>query len=113
MEWLTKRRDEMGLTLDDLARELQLMGFSFSPGAISHWEKGRHKPKLMTDPLFRKALAQILRMDVHTMLRLDGYEVDEEEFSPQAEQAAYLINQMPPDKQELALRLIEQLARPG
>ena len=45
----------------------------------------------MNDPQFRQALAEALRLDVRTMLRLAGYEVNEAFRSEAAERVASMI----------------------
>ena len=110
MEWLRQRRKELDLTYDDLAARLAIEGFVITAGSISHWEKGRHKPP-MDDPDFRKALAAALRVNVRTLLKMAGYEVVPIEHTTRAEQVAHLVDKLPPDQQELALRLVEQLAK--
>jgi len=108
--WLRQSRERLNLTQDEIAARLQLAGFDFTRGTISHWENGRHELP-MHDSLFRQALAEALRLDVRTMLRLAGYEIQEVYRSEAAERVAHMIDQLPPDKQELAVRLVEQLAK--
>ncbi len=108
--WLKTRREALHLKQEDLAAQLQVSGFDISRPSISHWENGRHLPPL-ENPEFRQALANILRIDVKTLLKLAGYEVAKSDFSEAAERVAYIVDQLPPDKQELAVRLVEQLAK--
>ena len=110
MNWLKERRKALNLTQEALAAKLQLQGFAITPGAISHWETGKHHPPL-DDSTFRVAFAHVLGMDVRTVLRLSGYEVAQKGHTETGERAAYLVDQLPPDKQDLALRLLEQLAK--
>ncbi len=110
MHWLTKRRKEVGLeTQSDLEARLQLAGFNVTRAAISHWENNRNNPPL-DDPDFRQVLARILRLSPHEILKLAGYEVDKPQHTAAGERAASIIDHLPPEKQELAIRLIEQLA---
>lgn len=60
---------------------------------------------------FRQALANIFNIDIKTLLKLAGYEVDSKPHSDEAERVAYLIDQLPPDKRNLAVRLIEEMAK--
>lgn len=106
--WLKNRREAIDLRQDELAAKLQIEGFDVSRATISNWETGRHEPP-MHDPEFRHALARSLRLNVRTMLKLAGYEVTEQPHSTTAELAADLIDRLPPEKQQLALRLIETL----
>jgi len=108
--WLKESRERLNLKQDDIAARLQLAGFDFTRGTISHWENGRHELP-MHDAAFRQALADALRLDERTMLRLAGYQVQEVRRSEAADRVAHLIDQLPPDKQELAVRLVEQLVK--
>lgn len=108
--WLKECRERLELRQEDLATRLQLAGFDVSRGSISNWENGRYDIPIQ-DTKFRQALADALRLDVRTMLRLAGYEVNEVYRSEAAERAANMIDRLPPEKQELALRLVEQLVK--
>lgn len=108
MNWLKQRRNELRFTLDDLAAKLQLEGISISAGAISHWENNRHLPPL-DDMDFRQALANSLKVDVSTLLKMAGYEVSQK-HTDTGEKAAYLVDKLPPEKQKLALNILELLA---
>lgn len=109
MNWLRKRREEVGITSqEELAEKLQLDGFSFTRASISHWENGRNNPPL-DDPEFRRVLAKILRVSQPDLLRLAGYEVDRVSRTHEAERAAYIVDQLTPEKRDLAVRLLEEL----
>lgn len=108
MNWLKQRRNELKLTLDDLAARLQVEGVSISSGAISHWENNRHLPPL-DDMEFRQALANALKIDVSTLLKMAGYEVAQK-HTDTGEKAAFLVDKLPPEKQRLALNILELLA---
>lgn len=105
--WLKTLRKKHGLKQEDLAAKLQLAGLEYSRSSVSSWENGYHRPPL-EDASFRQALANILRIDVKTLLKLAGYEVATSQHSEAAERAAWIIDQLPPDKQELVLKLVEQ-----
>lgn len=105
--WLTTRREKVGLTQEEFAAQLQLEGFEFTRGTISHWETGRHKPPLK-DPAFRKALAKVLKTSPSSLLKTAGYETTIE-FSEVAQHAAEIVDQLSPDKQTLALGILEQI----
>lgn len=98
------------MTQDDLAARLQAAGFDYTRGAINNWESGRNQPPLY-DANFRQAFAEALRVNIRTMLKVAGYEVEQTPYSLYAEQAAALIDKLPEDKQQLALALIEQLVK--
>lgn len=105
--WLKTRRKQLKLSQEDLAARLSLQGFVYTAGAISHWETGLYNPPL--DKVdFRQALAQVLKVDVRTLLMMAGYEVREAYHSELAVRAADIVNQLPPDKQELAVGILEK-----
>jgi transcriptional regulator with XRE-family HTH domain len=107
--WITKRREQLRINQDELAARLQLAGFDFTRGSISHWENGRHEPPLQ-NPEFRKALADALKMSVPSLLVAAGYEITAR-HSENAMRAADIVDQMPDDKQELALGILEHILR--
>ena len=108
--WLRTLREQARLTQEDLTARLQVEGFDISRSAVASWEHGRHIPPLH-DANFRQALSKALNIKPRLILKLAGFEVEEESHSLLAEQAATLIDQLPEDRKELALRLIEQLAK--
>ena len=108
INWLRQLREHVGLdTQEELAAQLQLEGFSFTRAAVSHWENGRYNPPL-NDAEFRKALAKVLKVSQSELLRLAGFEVEKGDHSEAGEKAAHLIDKLPPDKQDLALKILEQ-----
>lgn len=110
--WLRDLRKQQNMSQEDLAAKLQLGGFTYTRGSINNWENEYNAPPLH-NPDFRIALAKALRINVRRLLKLAGYEVDELPHGDIAEQVAELVDQLPADKQELALRLVEQIARTG
>lgn len=107
MEWIRERRKDLNYSQEDLARALQLSGFSIVASSISHWENGRFAPPL-GNPEFVAAFARILKMDVLTILEKSGYPISVHHSSA-GERVARLMDTMPVDKQQLALRIVEQL----
>ena len=105
--WLRQRRKELRLNQEDLAARLQALGFEISRASVSHWENGRYKPPLH-DPEFREAFAHALRMDVRELLKLAGYEVIKLNHSDVAARAAFIVDQLAPDQQELAISILEK-----
>src|SRR5262245_31457520 len=105
--WLKTKRKELHLSQEELAAKLQVKGIEVTSGDISHWKNDRYNPRL-EDPVFRKALADVLRIDVKTLLLIAGYEVTEIDHSEAAKRAAFIVDQLPPDKQDLALGILEQ-----
>ncbi|MDX2159926.1 MAG: hypothetical protein SF162_01245 [bacterium] len=107
MNWLMQRCKDVGIeTQQELASKLQLAGFDYSRSAVSSWMTGARNPPL-DDPEFRRVLARILRLTPKEILKLAGYEV-EEDHSQAGERAAAIVDQLPPDKQELAISVLEQ-----
>lgn len=60
---------------------------------------------------FRRAMARIFHISVRHLLRTAGYEVDESHHSLYAEKVAAIIDELPEDKQKIALNLIEALTK--
>ena len=108
--WLRELRSKRNLTQDDLVAQLQLAGFSYTRSSINNWENG-YNPAPLKKKEFRVALAKILGVSVRTLLKKAGYEVEVDEHSEIAEQVAIIIDQLPEDKQQLVLRLVEQVAK--
>ena len=113
MNWLRTRREQAGIaTQEELSRRLQLEGINVTRGAVTHWENGKRGMPL-DDPDFRLALGRILRMTEMEILVEAGYGLSVKN-SGAAQRAASIIEQLPPEKQELAVRILEQfLAEPG
>jgi len=105
--WLRTKRKEIHLSQEELAAKLQVKGYDVTAGAISHWENERYNAPL-EDPGFRKALAEILRIDAKTLLMIAGYEVSEIEHTDAAKRAAFIVDQLSPDKRDLALGILEK-----
>ncbi|MBK8028210.1 MAG: helix-turn-helix transcriptional regulator [Chloroflexi bacterium] len=107
--WLRQRREAVGIdTQDELAAKLQLEGVSITRAAVSHWENGRNDPPLK-EPHFLRALARVLKVTETELLRIAGYPTENSLHSEQAERAAYIVDQLPEDRRELAVKLLEQL----
>ena len=105
--WLKTFRIRRKLSQEELSARLQLQGFDISPGAISHWENERYKAPL-DEAEFRQALANVLQVSVRELLVAAGYEVSQHPHSDAGERAAFIIDQLSPDKQELAIGILEQ-----
>lgn len=110
MNWLKQRREELNLSQRDLAEKLAENGFRITPGTVSHWETGRHRPPF-EDKRFQQVLALLLKMKVGEMLNLAGYDVSRSNHSQEAEEAAYIIDSLSPAKKNLAVRLLKELAK--
>lgn len=95
---------------EEFASRLQIEGLDVTRSAVSHWETGRYHIPL-DNPEVRRVIAKVLRVNIRTLLKLAGYEVDNHIHSIYAEQVASIVDQLPEEKQELVLRLVEQLAK--
>lgn len=109
--WLVKRRKELRLSQEELARQLQIAGLDYARATISHWETGRYSPPL-DDPEFRRVLANALQVSIQDLLQMAGYEIDPD-HSKDARRAADIVDQLPAYKRALALGLLEQLLKEG
>ena len=109
MSWIKARRKELRITQDDLASRLQVMGVDISRATVSHWEMGRYQPSY-DKPEVTRALARALNLSEPIVLKLAGFEV-ETKHSESAERIAKLIDDLPTEKRQLAIRLLEELAR--
>lgn len=109
MEWLKKRRKQLGLSQEELANRLQLAGYGASRSSVGQWETGHARPQL-DNPELVKALSLAVELDINTVLRLSGYNVVTNHSST-AERIATLVDQLPEEKQQLALALVEQLVK--
>lgn len=111
MNWLKERRSELHLSQDQLAKRLQLAGLNVTRSTVSGWENGWFSPPLK-DADARRILADALGISVIELLRLAGFEVlTETEYSAAAQRAALIVEGLPPDKQRLALEILETFSK--
>jgi len=103
--WLRSKREALGISQEELATRLQLNGQDVSRASISGWEHGRYHPPL-ENRTFRRALAISLGISMSDLLRAAGYEIADDSRSPAARLAADIVDEMQPEDQELALRLL-------
>lgn len=109
MNWLRDRRKQVGIeTVDDLAVQLQLAGYNIGRSAVSHWENERSKPPLK-DIELRRALATVLKLSEPELLRMAGYEIIAN-HTEAGERAAHIVDELPPEKQDIILKMLEALA---
>jgi transcriptional regulator with XRE-family HTH domain len=73
--WFFHRRKELKLNQGSLAERLREAGVDVTQATISAWETGRHNPP-MHDPLFRRAFAKALELEIPEMLKMAGYEIE-------------------------------------
>jgi transcriptional regulator with XRE-family HTH domain len=102
MNRLKQRREELGLSQEELAKALQLEGLDISRAAISAWESERNRSPLDNIEEFM-VLAKVLKIDVS--------ELQKGEQSEQARRAASIIEHMSPQGRQLALEQLRALAK--
>lgn len=74
--WLRERREFLDLSQEDIAAQLQTMGFEVSRSMVSHWENDRyHLP--LNDVRFMKAIAKVFRISLIDLLAAVGYDLAE------------------------------------
>lgn len=106
--WLKRYRDKIHLSQEELAIALQNAGLDVARSTVGTWESGKSQPPL-DDPAYRRALANIFRVSVTELLMSAGYEIDLDKYSETSRRAADIVEQLTPEKQNLAVRLLEQL----
>jgi transcriptional regulator with XRE-family HTH domain len=109
MGWVRENRKRLGLTQQGLQRRLARLGYYVTRAAISNWERGGPP---MHDPRLREALSLALGMTEPQILELSGYEVAGYKLrhTEAGEQAANLVDRMPPEMQQRVLRLLRKLS---
>ncbi len=107
--WLKSQREHLGYSQEELAAQLQLAGIDISRAAISGWENGYYSPPL-EDNKFRIALAQALQISVTDLLARAGFEVETGDLSAIGWEAAQLVENLPPDQQRVAIKILRALA---
>lgn len=108
MNWLKERRKELGLSQEELIARLQTEGLDINRSSLSNWETGRHSPPLANKE-FRRILARVLKLSPYDVLRLSGFEIGNTGHTDEAERAAHIVDQLTPEKRDLAVRLLEEL----
>lgn len=94
----------------DLAKALELQGYSVERQTIGHWATGKRKPPIGKDE-FRRALAAALGISAEEMMVKLGWTLPNHERSPQALLAADMIDQLPEEVRDMAVELIDVLAK--
>lgn len=107
-DFLRARLEQLDLSLSDLEKRLNLKGYKVTKATIGHWVSGRNKPPLK-DRQFVEILSLALEMTVSEMMEQMDFIVSPEHRSTAANRVADMVDRLPPDKQDLALRLVEQL----
>ena len=108
--WLKDLRQRAGIkSQEELTTRLQLAGFDYKRSAIGNWEQGYPMP--LKDPEFVSVLAGILKIPTSELMSIAGYTIETRQHTHISERVANIVDDLPPERQELALRLIEQLKR--
>jgi len=97
------------MSQEDLSARLQLAGFDIGRSTIGHWEQSRYSPPF-DNPQFTKILAEILDLPVPVMLQMAGFELNIT-HSDAGERVAHMVDEMPPEVQDLVVRIVEQFKR--
>jgi transcriptional regulator with XRE-family HTH domain len=106
--WIKQRRKELNISQEELSARLQIMGFDIARATVSHWEMGKHYPPIH-DMDFAIALSKALEITTYDLLQRAGYITSE--FGENAGRAAAIIDALPPDQQDFALVMLEQLLK--
>ena len=110
--FIRKRMDELGLSLSDVERELNLRGYKVTRAAIGHWAsdnpKTMRKPPLK-DPSFIEAFATALKVSDTELLEMAGLVRHASDTSKIANEIADIVKHLPIEQQKLALKLVKQL----
>lgn len=108
--WLKGLREQAGIaTQEDLAARLQLEGFKYGRSAVGNWERGSPMP--LKDPEFVRVLAGILKISTNELMAIAGYTIETKQHTHISERVASIVDDLSPERQELALRLVEQLRK--
>jgi hypothetical protein len=106
--FVEKRKDELGMSYADVARELTLAGYSVSKQLVHSWVKGTKKPDVR-DGKTRTALCSVFRIDEVSLFALFDIHIKTQPSSPEARYAAQLIDSMPDEKRKMAIGILEQI----
>jgi transcriptional regulator with XRE-family HTH domain len=109
-EFLKKRRNELDLSLSDVAKRLSNRGYVVQRQTVGHWETGRNNAPVESLE-FRHALAGAFEMDLNDLSRELGFVVSDSERSHDALYLADLADRLPEDGKELLVdyaQLLEQ-----
>lgn len=109
--FIKTRRDELDLSLQDVASRLTLNGYPTNKASVWQWENeeksNRNAP--IEKEEFRVALARAFEMDINVLVKLVGWVKVDDERSPEALRAASLVDQMRPDQRPMAVKLLETM----
>lgn len=108
--FIKTRRNELELSLADLARLITVHGYSTEKQTVSHWEHGRNNPPI-EQARFRVALALALEVDVNELLEKTGFIRPLSSRSKASALGAEIIESLDEETQQTALELLKALAK--
>jgi transcriptional regulator with XRE-family HTH domain len=108
VNWMLNRREELKLSQEELATRLQLVGLNVSRATVSHWETGKHYPPFH-DVEFINKFSQVLEISVLELFERAGYTILKPSTKTAIKRAAFLLARMSPEKEEIALKILETL----
>lgn len=88
--------------------QFNLRGYGVTRSSIATWMLGTRKPPIK-DRRFLEVLADVYKMSVPELLAGMGLMEEIEGMSPEARRAADIIDQMPPEQRQTALRVLEAM----
>src|SRR5262245_28469767 len=107
---IRERRELLGLSQGELAAQLQAAGLDVTRATVSHWETGRYSSPIDCARSII-ILANILKIPVSDLLKVAGYEVDISEYGESARRAAFIVEQLSPEIQQVAIEQLQVLQR--
>ncbi len=107
---IKERREQLGLSQDDLAAQLQSSGLDITRATVSHWETGRYGSPLDCARSI-VILAKVLKVPVADLLKLVGYEVTIADYGEAARRAAFIVEHLSPEVQQVAIQQLQVLQR--
>jgi hypothetical protein len=90
---INRRKEELGLSLSDLATRLNLHGYSVAKSTIGCWATGERNPQLDKKNV-RDAIAMAIEMDTNEMLSELGFIIHEDDHTPEGRYAASIIDKI-------------------
>src|SRR4051794_30304523 len=108
--WIKERREVLGLSQDELVAQLQTAGLDVTRATVSHWETGRYSSPLDSARSI-VILADVLKISLADLLKVVGHDVSIGNYGESARRAAFIVEQLSPDIQEVALEQLQVLQR--
>lgn len=106
--WLKYYREKRKLSQEQLATSLQNAGLDVARSTVASWENPENSQPPLDDPAYRRALSNIFHISITELLIAAGYEVDPQNRNELSRRAADIIDQLSAEKQDLAIKLLEQ-----